>query len=149
MSHTAFQSQTQINLLKVNQLPEIKGIREQKIIRCDVVFGSPSLGCRGTGVCKITAHRTVRQDGWRRDCNSTTAFLSPSNGGFGVSMLLMRELLCVNMLRTHLRSGTLELKESCPIPAFFVEGLGLQIKNLRPGHYPIEELDGYYRINFR
>jgi hypothetical protein len=91
----------------------------------------------------------VRQDGWRRDCSGTTAFLTAADGGFGVSMFLMRELLCVNLMRAHLRHNVLELKESCPIPTAFVAALGLQIKNLRPGLYQVDELEGYYRITFR
>jgi hypothetical protein len=147
MRNTAYQPQPLINPYQGNLLPEQKGIREQKIIRCDVVFGSPSLGCRGTGVCKITAHRTVRQDGWRRDCNGTTAFMSPFNGGNGVSLFLLRELLCINIMRNHLRYNKLEIKESCDISSAFVASLGLQIQSLQPGVYPVEEYHGYFRIN--
>jgi hypothetical protein len=73
----------------------------------------------------------------------------PCEGGWGVSMVLVRELLCTQLVRTHLRHATLSLTEPCRLPREVVGRLGLKIKVLKPGSYAIEELEGCYRINFR
>ena len=130
-------------------LPELKGFLERNTIRCDVVFGSPSLGCRGTGVCKITAQQAIQPNALRRDCRSASAFLASFDGGKGVSLLLLRGMLCVNIVRNHLMHNTLEMKEPCMLPPGFVKALHLQTNIIRPGIYPVEEMNGYYRINFK
>lgn len=125
------------------------GVRERKHMSCDVIFGSPSADCRGTGVCKITARRPTQPRPLSRDCQATTGVFSSQREGAEVSVVFFRELLCVNVLRKHLMGATLELREPCPLPRQLVDFLGLQIKTLLPGNYPIEEGAGYYRITFR
>lgn len=149
MSTTAFRTSPQLIAADKLQLPVWKGQTGREMLRCDVVFGSPSLECRGTGVCKITAHDRSRDQEIRKGCNRTTAFLAASEGGQGVSMIMMRELLCVNILRLHLRQQVLVLNEPCPIPHGFVSSLGLKMDVLKPGSYPIYEMPGYFRIDFK
>jgi hypothetical protein len=64
-------------------------------------------------------------------------------------MVLVRELLCTQLVRTHLRRTAISLAEPCRLPREVVQRLGLKINVLRPGDYAIEELEGCYRINFR
>lgn len=149
MSTTAFRTSTQFIAAEKLQLPVWKGQAGHEMIRCDVVFGSPSLECRGTGVCKITAHDRSRDAEIHKGCNRTTAFLTASEGGQHVSMIMLRELLCVNILRQHLRSQVLVMKEPCRIPQGFVTSLGLNTDVLKPGSYPIYEMAGYFRIDFK
>ena len=115
---------------------------------CDVIFGSPSSNCRGTGVCKITAHHPNQQLTRRNDCQSTTGICTALSGGQQLSIVFFRELLCINILRRHLMANELELKEPCPLPHELIKFLGLSIKTLMPGRYAIEEGQGYYRVTF-
>jgi len=149
MANMAFRATSQPVFHQKNLRPEQQELQGRKLIRCDVVFGSPSLGCRGTGVCKITAHQSNHNVGKRQDCESTVAFLSAGENGQSVSLTLLREFLCINILRNHLRHNTLEMKEPCKLPSGFVTALGLQIDTLRPGTYPVEEVNGCYRIHFK
>lgn len=129
--------------------PEQTEQQGRKLIRCDVVFGSPSLGCRGTGVCKITAHQPMRPGGQRQNCRSTVAFLSAGENGQSVCLTLLREFLCTNILRNHLRHNTLEMKEPCSLPPGFVTALGLHVNSIRPGTYRVEEGNGCFKIHFK
>lgn len=149
MSTTAFRTSNHLIAADKLQLPSWKGQAGHAIIRCDVVFGSPSLECRGTGVCKITAHDRSRDIAIHKGCDQTTAFLTASDGGQTVSMIMLRELLCVNILRLHLRNQVLIMKEPCHIPPGFVTSLGLKTDVLKPGSYPIYEMAGYFRIDFK
>ncbi len=115
---------------------------------CDVIFGSPSADCRGTGVCKISAKQTPTTITPNRDCKGTTGIFTSQNDGRAVSVVFFRELLCVNVLRNHLMKKTLDLREPCALPLGLITFLGLRIKRLEPGSYPIEEGTGYYRVTF-
>ncbi len=126
----------------------LRSIQASHHMSCEVIFGSPSSNCRGTGVCKIAAHHPNQQLQRRNNCQSTTGICTGLNGGQQLSILFFRELLCVNILRRHLMSNELELKEPCPLPPGLIKFLGLGIKTLMPGRYAIEEGQGYYRVTF-
>lgn len=126
----------------------LKSIQNGSHMSCDVIFGSPSSNCRGTGVCKISAHQPGHPWPRSRDCQSTIGICTGLNEGHQLSIVFFRELLCVNILRKHLMADMLELREPCPLPAELVRFLSLKIKVLPPGHYPIEEGPGYYRVTF-
>ena len=119
-------------------------------ISCDVVFGSPSADCMGTGVCRITA-RTVNSPppiDRARSCRSTVGLLFPVESGNGVSLILTRALLCIQLYRTHVRHGILTLENPCPLPKDIILPLGLKINELSMGKYPIQEGEGFLRIDF-
>ncbi|HLP93805.1 MAG TPA: hypothetical protein VK168_07190 [Saprospiraceae bacterium] len=118
---------------------------------CDVVFGSPSANCLGTGICRITA-RTGTQpvlSEQKRTCQSTVALLYPMEGGEGLTMVLTRGLLCTKLYKNHLRHGELKLDSPCPLPKALCNTLGLKIKELPVGSYKILEASGYVRIDFK
>ena len=126
---------------------------ESKITRhlsCDVVFGSPSADCMGTGVCRITA-RTGNSPAVAertRSCKSTVGLLFPIEGGKGVSLILTRTLICIQLYRAHVRPGILTLDNPCPLPKDVILKLGLKINELSIGKYPIQEGDRFLRIDF-
>lgn len=115
---------------------------------CDVIFGSPSQDCRGTGICKISALQPLETAAPSRGCQHTTGICTALDGGKSLSIVFFREHLCVRVLRQHLMRDTLELKEPCPLPHALVQYLRLRIRALPPGRYRIEEEQGYYRVTF-
>lgn len=127
----------------------IAGMNTLQSLRCDVVFGSPSVGCRGTGICKLNANGVAQALVMKQTCRGASALLVPINGGEGVSMIIPREFLCINIIRNHFRHNVLQMNEPCPIPKGFINTLGLKIKDLAPGTYPVKEMDGLYRIDFK
>ena len=123
---------------------------KRQAMSCDVVFGSPSANCSGAGVCKISARHAIQAAGAQyRDCQSTLGVFTAAEGGRGLSLLLFREFLCVKILRDHLLSGVLKVAEPCRLPSALVAFLHLQIPAILPGHYPIEEASGTFRIRFQ
>ena len=119
-------------------------------LSCDVVFGSPSADCMGTGVCRITARTGASPTAQERKqhCRSTVGLFFPIEGGKGVSLILTRALLCSKLYKTHLRHGALILETPCQLPRSLSQTLGLKINELSVGTYPIQENDGFLRIDF-
>lgn len=135
-------------LKSVFELRQItKGMQQ---LSCDVVFGSPSANCLGTGVCKISALTSFPNlQPKQRNCQSAPAILIPIEGGNGVSLVIAREMMCIKLLRSQFRNGELTLHESCKLPQDIVSALSLNIRELKPGAYALAEADGFFRINFR
>ena len=131
-----------------NMLQPMRETTSVKSMSCDVVFGSPSNDCRGTGICKITARKSRPDIPTRRDCKSAKALFISGENGNSLSMVFAREMLCVQIWRTHLRHGVLTLQEPCKIPLDIMRGIGLKFNTISPGQYAVEELEGRYRIKF-
>lgn len=118
---------------------------------CDVVFGSPSANCLGTGICRITARTSQRPviSEQKKTCQSTVGLLFPIEGGNGLAMVLTRGMLCSKLYKNHLRHGVLKLESPCPLPKELCNSLGLKIRELPVGNYLIREASGYIRIDFQ
>lgn len=117
---------------------------------CEVVFGAPSANCVGTGVCKIIAKSdTAAIASLKKDCKRVSALLMPCENGHGVSLIIAREMMCIHLLRTQFKNSQLSLSESCGLPGDIVNQLDLKISKIRPGAYTIDEVNGFFRINFR
>ncbi|MDO8367764.1 MAG: hypothetical protein Q7T20_13265 [Saprospiraceae bacterium] len=131
----------------------VRSLRETEStqqLSCDVVFGSPSADCMGTGVCRISA-RSVKSPALpehKRSCRSTVGLLFPIEGGRGVSLVLTKAILCTQLYKKHLRAGTISLESPCPLPQRVTKTLGLTIRELPIGVYTIQKGDGLLRIDF-
>jgi hypothetical protein len=115
---------------------------------CDVVFGSPSANCMGTGVCKIMAVRSQEAATLYHHCRSALCLFSKRQDQEGVTLTFPREKMSLNLFRRHFRYGGLELTEACSLPRHLVSFLNLKITTLEPGWYPIEHGPGFFRIHF-
>ncbi|MCB0543678.1 MAG: hypothetical protein KDC70_09175 [Saprospiraceae bacterium] len=149
MSASAYGIARKHELLQATLLPQLAGNNTIKSLRCDVVFGSPSVGCRGTGICKLNANGVRNTAALRQSCRGASALLVPLDDGRGVSIVIPRAFLCVNILRNQLRHDVLKLTEPCPIPQTIVDTLGLEMKTLPPGAYPVTQYNGLFRIDIK
>jgi hypothetical protein len=136
------QSDVPISTLK---LPN-KTSYPSKIMRCDVVFGSPSMDCNGTGICRITSGHVTRTLQLKKSCQLTHGQIEAAPNG-KVSIYFFREFLCTKLFRQHFRKGVLSMKEACPIPSKIFKGLDINGESLLPGDYAIFECDGYFRVD--
>jgi hypothetical protein len=118
-----------------------------RLYRADVVFGSPRADCSGTGVCKIIA-REQEGEIAGRNCRRAPAVFSSGEAPGQLSMLLLREFLCVEVWKTQLRRGSLHLSEPCPVPAFLREFFHLPAVFLAPGYYAVQPRPDYLQIDF-
>jgi len=119
----------------------------EKLLSCEVVFGSPRMDCRGTGICKLVGYSAVEAD-TPRSCRHNKAFLMPTRDGQCLALVFRQELLCARILRTQFRNEQLTLKESFRIPPIFIESLGLKKKFLKAGSYALEQFNGHFLIKF-
>lgn len=117
-----------------------------KMMHCDVVFGSPSMDCNGTGICKITGTNSIRPMHLKKSCQLTFGQIAAAPNG-KVSLFFFREFLCIQLYRQHFRKGVLTMKEQCPIPSDISKTLNVKAKNLLPGNYAVVECEGYYRVD--
>ena len=117
-----------------------------KVMRCEVVFGSPSMNCNGTGICKITGTNSVFAMQQKKDCQLTFGQIAAAPNG-KVSLFFFREMLCIKLYRQHFRKGMLEMKESCPLPADLSKALKLKGSTLLPGNYAVIETAEYFRVD--
>lgn len=117
-----------------------------EILPCEVVFGSPQMSCRGTGICKLVGYGVQPSD-IPRSCRRNPAFLVPTKDKRALALVFRRELLCVNVLRTQFRNNQMTLKTSFQLPEALGEKMG--IKTLQAGVYPLETFDGHFLIRFQ
>lgn len=117
-----------------------------KVMHCDVVFGSPSMDCNGTGICKITGTNSIRPINLKKDCKLTFGQIASGPNG-RVSLFFFREFLCTQLYRQHFYKGVFEIKENCPMPQEISKGLNIKGQNLLPGNYAVVECDGYFRVD--
>ncbi|MFN0033507.1 MAG: hypothetical protein ACKVUS_00485 [Saprospiraceae bacterium] len=123
-----------------------KNSHPSKILHCDVVFGSPSMDCNGTGICKITGTHAVRHLHLKKDCRLTFGQIAAAPEG-KISLFFFREFLCTRLYRQHFRKGVLVLKEPCALPKEIYKALDIKGKTLLSGDYAVVECDGYFRVD--
>lgn len=117
-----------------------------KFLYSDVVFGSPSMNCNGTGICKIIGTNSVRRSLLAKSCHKTLAQIAAAPSG-KLSLFFFRELLCVKLYRQHFHKGVLRMNEPCRLPAQLSRGLDVKAKQLLPGDYAVIACDGYFRVD--
>lgn len=129
------------------RMPQVATMPERHI-RCDVIFGSPSADCRATGICKIIAS-SGDQLLQKRDCQRTAACLSYHDDSNVLSIHLFRELLCVNVWKSHLRDGVLVMKEPCLLPPEISEYFELPTCVLPTGNHVLRDEGDHYTLQFQ
>lgn len=147
-STTPLESRSRASILRSAFEPRRVSSGMQQL-SCDVVFGSPSANCLGTGVCKISARTEVAALPLHSSqCQSAPALLMPFDGGAGLSLVIAREMLCLNLYRRQFRNNVFQISRAYWLPKEVTDALSLKIRVLPPGRYAVEEVDGFFRINF-
>lgn len=116
-------------------------------IHCDVVFGSPSAECRGTGICKISGTNSISILEPKKDCRTTKAVLVECPDNQGITLIFFRSLLCSQLYRHHFWKGVLTLHESCPLPTELSSQLENAYKLLLPASYSVVEESGFFKVD--
>ncbi len=127
-------------------LPSIAG----EMMRCDVVFGSASEDCRGTGICCIVTSYKNGEGNLQKSCRHASALLCSNEGGDSFFLLFRQSDLCMHLMRHYFfQKKFLEIKHSCALPASAASKIGLKNLFVPVGVHPISSGGGYYRIDFR
>lgn len=115
-------------------------------MHCEVVFGSPSMNCNGTGICRITGTNSIKPLSQKKDCRVTFGQISAAPNG-KVSLFFFREQLCIHLYRQHFHKGTLTLTEACPLPMALCKALNIEFQQVLPGNYTVMACDGHFRVD--
>ena len=117
-----------------------------KMMNCEVVFGSPSLDCGGTGICRITGTNSIKGYYQHKNCSRTLGQIAAAGNGT-ISLFFFREFLCIRLYRKHFYKGVFSVTEACPIPPDVSATLGIEASAIVPGQYVVREMDGYFRVD--
>lgn len=120
---------------------------DQQVLNCDVVFGSPSADCSGTGICKITGTNGFFISDQKKECQKTKAVLLERADKQGVTLVFFRPLLCTQLFRRHFWKGVLSMDEPCLLPAEIRDQLSTRFSRMLPGKYAVVETAGYFRVD--
>ncbi|MBL7826317.1 MAG: hypothetical protein JNJ57_06775 [Saprospiraceae bacterium] len=119
----------------------------EQTLQCDVIFGSPSADCRGTGICKITGTNAFSPITAGTACQITQAFAQPRKDQGGITLFFFRSFLCTQLYRRHFWKGILKMDEPCPLPEDIRTQLGLAFNTLLPGKYVVKEENGCFQVD--
>lgn len=133
---------TPITSLKQTEKAELP----TKMMQCEVVFGSPSLDCGGTGICRITGTNSIKPLLANKNCRQTLGQISISAEG-KISMFFYRPYLCIHLYRQHFHKGVFTVMEPCAIPTDIAASFNSSLGTIMPGRYTVTEKDGYFRVD--
>lgn len=111
------------------------------VIRCEIIFGSPSMDCRGTGICKIIS--TEERSGHAGACASFPAYIAAQRDGNRLLIFFSKQQLSDAAFSRHFPENTLSMNEACPVPEFIQTGLETDISSISAGKYQLQS-DGLY-----
>lgn len=109
---------------------------KRNCLRAQIIFGSPTKGCEGMGVCKVFPHGV---DMARFACPSAPAWLSFSERS-GFCMTFLRHELSQDIYARYFASPLFLVEYSCPIPTRMSNRLGMPGPfSIGPGQYHIQK----------
>ena len=110
------------------------GLLHTREIRMEVVFGTPSQNCIGSGVCMVMNHLPLH---WQLSCPHAPAWVSYEKGllrfRFSKSETLREDAV------SRLESPWFLVQESFQLSRYAARRLGLRSHWIPPGLYPVEE----------
>ncbi|MEZ4942638.1 MAG: hypothetical protein R3D58_17320 [Saprospiraceae bacterium] len=107
-----------------------------KQLRSEIVFGSPSTGCKGSGVCKVVPVLTTARD-WK--CPHATAWISVTPEG-KLRVAFQKSSLTLRQIRCYFRWQLFQVFEPFQMPYYIQQKLNAsQTLIIQPGIYPVLE----------
>ncbi len=133
MKHsTGKNAQTQYSRLPV----ESKENTTQKRLKSEIVFGSLSTGCKGSGVCKVVPS-SIEVKGWK--CPHATAWISLSPEG-KIRIEFIKNSMTIQEIRRYFRWQLFQVFEAYAMPSFVRNNLEIpRPLVIQPGIYPVTD----------
>jgi len=127
-NHTQYQ-----NTLE-NTLSDI--VIKKTRVKADIVFGSPSTGCKGSGVCTVIP---IFQGRSNLKCPSATAWISMVNKK-KIRFAFLKSSMTEQQIKCHFRWNLFQVFESVSMPFFVQKGIGANHQLIvKSGIYIVEE----------
>jgi hypothetical protein len=118
----------------------------QTKIKAEIVFGSPSMGCKGSGVCKVLSITAASTD-WK--CPRATAWISITKNSC-VRMAFLKSSMMPRQINRYFRWHLFQVFESVSMPLFVEKRLrSIQEIVIQPGIYPVIDTDEFLIVEFK
>ena len=133
-------------LITDNQVP--KPGKQQLELSAEVIFGVPSQGCRGTGICKLTtlAEQSKKPSMMTR-CKKGLAIISITAED-RIKFNFEKASMCKATIKKHFGYHYFFLEETFEVPAAIRELLELKQARIKPGAYPIVDAGPSFTVLF-
>jgi hypothetical protein len=142
--HDFSNKHTLAGAVKIQEL-ELKLKPGTKTIKAEVVFGAPSMGCAGVGICKIIAQGLQH----RQTCPRVIAHISVTEQG-NIFMQFFKPSMKPRFVVRHFKGRTFRVKEPFLLPEFLLLQLGLSQASYRinPGLFQVKETNDWMIVKF-
>ena len=122
--------------------------RKKQVLVAEVVFGSARLGCRGTGICKLsTIDSNENQSNLMLPCRKGIALISVTAEN-QIRFNFEKASLCNVTLKKHFGSQFFILTEAFLIPMTVKKVLLIDREEIAPGVYPVLDTEAYVTVIF-
>lgn len=124
--------------------PALLPLPPVKEVEMEVVFGTPSRNCSGSGICMITSRFP---DGYTIPCPHARAIIHFSPGEELV-FRFRKQRLCNRAVQAYFSPGFFLVEEPFSLPQRLVRQWSLPITQVSPGRYLLEEYSSEWRLYF-
>lgn len=110
-----------------------------KSIWAGIRFGAPGKNCQGSGICEV--FELANHHAQKKRCNCWQAGWIKGHGGKYMEIRFLNRDMAECAHRKYFQGEHFLVEEDLVLPKFLRQSLGLTVKTLRRGAYPIR----YYR----
>jgi len=127
-----------MNLKKISGGKSKGKLARRLSVKVEVIFGNPNQGCRGSGICRVSAKGTPMQSRKEnRTDRQVTAHLA-TRGGKLLELKFPLEALSASILEELFGGATFETPAGVILPPAVCSGLGLKKQSaIAAGTYPL------------
>ncbi len=122
--------------------PDLLLLPPVREVEMEVVFGTPSKNCSGSGICMITSRFP---EGHSISCPHARAIIHVAPGEELV-FRFRKHRLCNRAVQAYFSAGFFPVEETFSLPQRLVRQFGLPINTIPPGRYLLEEYSREWRL---
>lgn len=111
----------------------------------EVVFGTPSRNCSGTGICMIASRLPQGQD---IPCPHAPAIIHCDPSGHELVFRFRKQRLTDRVVQEYFSSSYFLVEEAFSLPQRLIRMWGLPMSSIPPGRYSLEEYSREWRLYF-
>lgn len=123
--------------------PAFQSLSLGETVCCEIIFGSPSMNCRGTGICKITSTEELTS----LSCARFRAHITLRRDGHGLLVFFSKDQLADAAFSRHFPEDKLVMNEPCVVPEFIRTSLNTDIQYISAGRYQLQAEGTYVFIS--
>ena len=114
-------------------------------VEMEVVFGTPSRNCSGTGICMIASRLP---QGTQIPCPHVLAIIHCDPAGHELVFRFRKQRLSDLVVQKYFSSSIFQVEEAFSLPQRLIRMWDLPIGSIPPGRYFLEEYSREWRLYF-